>query len=105
MIAALRRLFRRPLQPPTQAEIEERLAALAETTHELATRIWSTPRVPADQITWYDAETTVWFARQLTEDLERRLPEGSRDRRRLADARKALLEEFDKLPEKRPRSS
>lgn len=102
MIRGLRRWFqRRPEPPPTREEIEDTLQKLTRVAQEFATGTFDLlPEVRADQMTWYDAETTYSVLSFWAGVLEGRLPEGSEDRHRLAEARKALHEGFATLPSK-----
>lgn len=106
MFRGLRQAFRRPPKPPpTRSEIEDTLRKLNDTAREFATGTFDlSPEIPAERMTWYDAETTYAVLSFWAGDLERRLPQGSEDRHRLAEAREALHDGFATLPSK-PRDS
>jgi hypothetical protein len=96
----LRRSFQRPPEPPpTRAEIEDTLQRLTIVARECATGTFELlPEIPAARMTWYDAETTCAMLSYWASVLERRLPNGSEDRHRLAEAREALNDAIATLP-------
>ena len=93
------RLFRRnPKPPPTKEEIDDCLRRMQLAAHEFESRTFEVPGVPADKMTWYDAETTYFYLLAEAQDLMERLPDDLPERTVLVEGQRALATAFETLP-------